>query len=164
MLYITERTTRQTDLRDNSVLLMVSLFVVAYPHEVEQARGDDDFKSFVEKARSEGRLILSKAGLSQHSEELIEVSETRKGFLIKVSVTGTPGTEDEEATTTIKLHDVSPRQPGKTWNEKQVRFEAFRLNFVKHYTVNGGDIEVEVTDKEGAVQFLKANGFDYTVG
>lgn len=83
MLYITERSTKQTDLRDNTVLTMVSLFVVAYPHEVEEYE-QDDFASFLTKARQDGRLLLD---VPEGSTEMVEVSRTRKGFLIKCSVT-----------------------------------------------------------------------------
>lgn len=83
MLFITERKTQQTDLIAHTVLSMVSLFVVASFDEVAKFQ-EDDFKSFLEDARNKGFMQL------QHSkdlDELIEVSRTRKGFLIKASVT-----------------------------------------------------------------------------
>lgn len=87
MIYITERKTEQTDLRNGAVLHMVSLFVVAYPHEVAEFE-KDDFKSFVEQAKKDGRLLLDNVDPSV--EGAIEVSRTSKGFLIKRSVQDFP--------------------------------------------------------------------------
>lgn len=89
MLYITERSTKQTDLRTNTVLTMVSLFVVAYPHEVEKFE-EDNFASFLAKAREDGRLLL---GVPEGTMEMVEVSRTRKGFLIKCSTITEPVAE-----------------------------------------------------------------------
>jgi hypothetical protein len=82
MLFITERSTKQRNLTDGSVLSMVSLFVVAYPHEVAKFE-EDEFKSFLEEARKQGRMKLD---VPEGMTETVEVSQTRKGFLIKASV------------------------------------------------------------------------------
>jgi hypothetical protein len=59
---------------------MVSLFCVAYPHETVEVKSDP--AAFIAGVRAEGRLLLDNPA---KVEETIELSETRKGFLIKVS-------------------------------------------------------------------------------
>ncbi len=87
MITITERKTEQTDLRTGFVLHMVSLFVVASQEEIEKLK-EDDFKTFIAEQRAEGRLLLPEA-VRDH-QELVEVKYTRKGFLIKCSVSVLP--------------------------------------------------------------------------
>lgn len=103
MLFITERKTTQTDHRFGTVLNMVSLFVVAYDHEVEKFQ-EDNFVSFLTDARSKGYLVLD-GNLENY--ENVEVSRTRKGFLIKVWTLTNPltTTEVDPLTVAVAIED-----------------------------------------------------------
>lgn len=83
MLFITERKTAQRDLITGSILHMVSLFVVADQHEIFDAEGDT-YKRLIADANSRGLLILPKI---ENMEPTLEASRTRKGVLLKLSVT-----------------------------------------------------------------------------
>lgn len=99
MLFITERKTSQTDIRHGTLLTMVSLFVVAYDHEVEKFE-EDNFVSFLADARSQGYLVLD-GNLENY--ENVEVSRTRKGFLIKVWTLTNPTTAVEVDPLTVEV-------------------------------------------------------------
>lgn len=134
MLFITERSTTQSDLRNGQVLQMVSLFCVAYPHEAFAV--EQDKQAFVDKARQEGRLLLTNP---TNQPETIEMSRTRKGFLIKVWYIDHVGQVPAPTTLEEAFNQHEKAIDAKTQAEKEEVFKPIR-GFENYEFSNKGNV------------------------